>query len=260
MQFLNKTALVTGAAGGIGRDIAAHLAGEGADLVLVDINREELERVNEQVRQLGRKSLPLYSDVTSKQAADRVFAQVQADFGRLDILVNLVGINIYKPAVELSEEDWDYLTDVNLKSMFLYSQLAGAMMLRQKSGVIINISSIYGLGGIPRRLGYACGKSAVNSLTQTLACEWAMDGVRVNAIAPGYILTEQLQKYFDQKILTREHMLSRTPQGRLGTPGDIARAVAFLASEQNSFITGSVLYVDGGYSAYRGAEPVPYGQ
>ncbi len=257
MRFAGKIAMITGAAGGIGKAASLNLAAEGADLVLIDLNVEGLEELKLQIESIERKVHCFKADVTVKEQAEQVFRESDGLFGRLDILVNNVGANIQKPALELSETEWDYLIDVNLKSMFLYSQLAGKRMIEQKSGVIINISSILGLGGVSRRAAYSCAKTAVNSLTQTLACEWALDGVRVNAIAPGYILTELLQKFFDEGTLNPENMLRRTPQGRLGTPEDIARSISFLASDEAAFITGTLLYVDGGYSAYHGAEPVP---
>lgn len=257
MLLKEKVALITGAANGIGKATALAMAKEGAKLVIIDINREGIEKVGEEINQLGGECLVMKGDVTNKEQTDKVFETITTTIGQLDILVNNVGGAIVKPAVDVTEEEWDFLFDTNLKSMFYYSQQAGKIMLKQKSGVVINLSSILGLGGIPRRIGYSAAKSAVNSLTQTLACEWALDGVRVNAVAPGYILTDALQNHFDEGTLKSDNMYRRTPQGRLGTPEDIAQAILFLASDNASFITGTTLYVDGGYAAYHAPEPVP---
>lgn len=256
-MFANQIVLITGAGRGIGRSTALSMAAQGARIIAVDIEGANAERVCEEIRAAGGQGESWQADVADKCSADCIFAHIRKEYGRLDVLVNNVGMNIQKPSVELTEKEWDYLLDVNLKSTFLYAQLAGQLMLESKRGVIVNLSSILGLGGISRRVGYAAAKSAVESLTKTLACEWALDGVRVNAVAPGYILTEALQNFFDIGALNPENMVRRTPQGRLGMPEDIAEAILFLASDKAKFITGVVLYVDGGYAAYHGAEPVP---
>lgn len=257
MQFKDQIAMITGAGNGIGKTTAIALAEEGAHIVIIDIDGDAAERTGEAIRAIGREALVIESDVCSMEQARHAFGLAQERFGKLDVLVNNVGMNIQKPFLQLPEHEWDYLIDTNLKSMYIYSKLAGEMMLARKSGVVINLSSILGLGGISRRSAYSAAKAAVNSLTQTLACEWALDGVRVNAVAPGYILTEVLQKFFDQGSLDPVNMIRRTPQGHLGEPQDIADAILYLASPKAKFVTGTVLYVDGGYAAYHGAEPVP---
>jgi 3-oxoacyl-[acyl-carrier protein] reductase len=257
MSFKDRIVMVTGAGVGIGKTTAVTMAKEGAHLILIDKDASALEIAGAEIRKLGRECLLFHSDVSLKEQADKIFLDSFKQFGRLDVLVNNVGLNIQKSTLELTEIEWDFIINTNMKSMFLYSQLAGEIMLKQKSGVVINLSSILGLGGTSRRIAYSASKAAVNSMTQTLACEWALDGVRVNAVAPGYILTEALQNFFDRGTLDPENMLRRTPQGHLGTPEDIAEAILFLASDKAKFITGAVLYVDGGYAAYHGAEPVP---
>lgn len=258
MQFENKTALVTGAGNGIGRATALALAREGANLVIVDMKADDVRKVKKEIEGMGRTCLDFEADVTDNSRTGSIFSAIKDTFGRLDILVNNVGgLKSLVPVVDMPRDDWEFCLRTNLSYMFDYSQHAGKMMLNQKSGVVINVSSILGLGGISRRVGYATAKSAVNSLTQTLASEWALDGIRVNCVAPGYILTEPLQQMFDKGTLNPENMLRRTPQGRFGSPDDIAQAISFLCSDQAAFITGVVLYVDGGYSAYHGPEPVP---
>jgi 3-oxoacyl-[acyl-carrier protein] reductase len=256
-MFTDKIALVTGSGNGIGRATALAFAREGATLVVADIDSKSAEKTKTEIESLGSKAMSIQADVTKKEQVTHLFSEIQKQYGRLDILINNVGGNIRKPMIEFSDEEWDFLFDLNLKSMFLCAREAGKMMIRQQSGAVVNISSVHGLGGISKRIGYSSAKSAVNSFTQTLACEWALDGIRVNAIAPGYILTESLNQAFEDKILSQDDMVRRTPQARLGRPEDIADAAVFLCSDRASFITGSLLYVDGGYSAYHGPEIIP---
>lgn len=257
MTLSGKVALVTGSGNGIGRQTALALAYGGANVVIADIDWAAAERVRRQIVENGGNAMAIKADVTQKDDVKRLFSQIETAFGKLDILVNNVGGTIRKPTIEFTEDEWDSVVNVNLKTVFLCSQQAGRFMLKQKAGVVINISSIHGLGGISRRNPYATSKTAINSFTKTLACEWALDGVRVNAIAPGYISTENLEKAFEQGVLSREDMIRRTPMNCLGTPEDIADAVLFLASDKAKFITGITLYVDGGYSAYHGPEAAP---
>ncbi|MCQ6559408.1 SDR family NAD(P)-dependent oxidoreductase [Paenibacillus mendelii] len=257
MQFNGKVVLVTGSGNGIGRATALAFAREGASIVIADIDEPAAQKTRNEIEGMGGKAISCQADVSQRADVERVFGLVADHFGTLDTLVNNVGTTIRKPIVDFSEDEWDLIFDTNVKSMFLCAKEAGKMMLKQQSGIVINISSIHGLGGIPRRLPYSTSKSAVDSLTKTLACEWALDGVRVNAIAPGYILTDNLNMAFESGALNKDDMIRRTPLARLGTPDNIADTALFLSSEKASFITGAVLYVDGGYAAYHGPESVP---
>ncbi|WP_162462959.1 SDR family NAD(P)-dependent oxidoreductase [Paenibacillus psychroresistens] len=257
MEFNNKVVLVTGSGNGIGRSIAMAFARDGASVIVADIDGAAATQTKQDIEQLGGIAVSFQADVSKKIEVEQLFSYIIEKFGTLDILVNNVGTNVRKPIVHFTEEEWDFVFDTNIKSMFLCAKEAGKIMLKRQSGVVVNISSIHGLGGISRRLPYATSKAAVDSFTKTIACEWALDGVRVNTIAPGYILTEGLRMAFDQGILNEEDMIRRTPQAQLGTPDNIADAVLFLSSSKASFITGAVLYVDGGYAAYHGPEVVP---
>lgn len=257
MIFKDKIALVTGAGNGIGQAIAEGLAKEGATVVIADIDEQGALRTESAILANGGKAVAYRTDVTVAAEVELLFRNIAEQFGVLDILVNNVGMNVRKPIIHFTEEEWDYVYDTNIKSMFLCAKEAGKMMLKRRSGAVVNISSVHGLGGISRRLPYSSSKSAVESFTKTLACEWALDGVRVNAISPGYILTEGLKGAFEQGILNQDDMVRRTPQARLGTPDNIADAVKFLCSDSASYITGAILQVDGGYAAYHGPELIP---
>ncbi|QGQ94287.1 glucose 1-dehydrogenase [Paenibacillus psychroresistens] len=257
MEFQNKVALVTGSGNGIGRSIAMAFAREGASVIIADIDEHDAIKTKQEIEQLGGKASAFRADVSVSNDVQQLFSFIKENYGTLDILVNNVGTTIRKPIVHFTEEEWDFVFDTNIKSMFLCAKEAGKIMLKKQSGVVVNISSILGLGGVSRRLPYATSKAAVDSFTKTIACEWALDGIRVNTIAPGYILTESLKGAFEQGILSEDDMVRRTPQAHLGTPDNIADAALFLSSDKAAFITGTVLYVDGGYAAYNGPEVIP---
>ncbi|GBF75693.1 beta-ketoacyl-ACP reductase [Paenibacillus sp. 598K] len=257
MEFAQQVVLVTGSGNGIGRSTAMGFAREGAQVVVADIDGAAAQAVSDAINQAGGHAIWRQTDVSCAQQVDELFDVIRQTFGVLDVLVNNVGITIRKPIVHFTEQEWDFIFDTNVKSMFLCAKRAGELMLRRGSGAVVNISSVHGLGGITRRLPYATSKSAVESLTKTLACEWAHDGVRVNCVSPGYIMTEAIRDVFEQGILNMDDMVRRTPQGRMGEPEDIAEAVLFLCSKRASFITGAVLQVDGGYSAYHAPEIEP---
>ncbi len=256
-EFNNKIVLVTGSGKGIGRSIAMTFARNGSNVIIVDIDETAANNTRQEIESFGGKAISFIADVNLSGEVEYLFSQIMEKYGTLDILINNVGANIRKPSIYYTEEEWDYIMDTNIKTMFLCAKEAGQIMLRQKSGCIVNLSSVHGLGGMSNRLPYSSAKAAVNSFTQTLACEWALDGVRVNAIAPGYIVTEGVRFAFDQGVLDEEDMVRRTPAGQLGTPQNVADAVLFVCSDKASFITGTILYVDGGYAAYHGPETVP---
>ncbi|MFC5406232.1 SDR family NAD(P)-dependent oxidoreductase [Cohnella soli] len=257
MEFENKVVLVTGSGNGIGRATAIAFAKEGATVVISDIDGGAADKVAREIESMGGKAKSIRTDVSSASDVELLFAEIHQTYGRLDVLINNVGTTIRKPIVSFTEDEWDFIYDTNVKSMFLCARAAGKLMLKQGLGSVVNISSILGAGGVSRRLPYASSKAAVDSFTQTLACEWALDGIRVNAVAPGYIRTEGLNQAFIAGLLKEDDMVRRTPQARLGTPENIADAVLFLCSAKAEYITGTVLYVDGGYNAYQGPEQVP---
>ncbi len=232
-------------------------AREGAQVVVADLDSAAAKTVCDGIHRSGGRAVWHQTDVSSADQVEELFAKIREKFGVLDVLINNVGSTIRKPIMDFTEEEWDFVFDTNIKSMFLCAKQAGGLMLKRRSGAVVNISSVHGLGGISKRLPYSTSKSAVESFTKTLACEWALDGVRVNCVSPGYIMTDNIRETFDQGILNLDDMVRRTPQARLGTPEDIAEAVLFLCSDRASFITGTVLQVDGGYAAYHGPEPVP---
>ncbi|UVI32968.1 SDR family NAD(P)-dependent oxidoreductase [Paenibacillus spongiae] len=258
MEFQNKIAMVTGAGNGIGKSIAGAFAREGATVIVVDIDGDAAVRAVEEITAQGQQAFAYTTDVSQGAGVEQLVSKVKESFGRIDVLVNNVGMTIRKPIVDFSEDEWDYIFNTNLKSLYYFAKEAGRIMLARQSGAVVNISSIHALGGIPRRLPYSVSKAAVDSFTRTLACEWALDGIRVNTVTPGYILTDGLKSAFESGALDQEDMVRRTPVGHLGTPENIADAVLFLCSPRASFITGTTLYVDGGYAAYHGPERLPY--
>lgn len=238
-----KTAIVTGAARGIGRAIAEQLATEGADLALCDLNDEWLADTAAAVEALGRKAVCLGVDVSDATAVTETVSKVVEAFGRFDILVNNAGITQDGLLVRMSEEQWDAVISVNLKGTFLFTKAAARPLMKQKSGAIVNIASIIGLIGNAGQCNYAASKAGVIALTKSTAKELAARNVRVNAVAPGFIkskMTEALSEDVQQK------MLAAIPTGRFGDPQDIANVVSFLVSDASSYMTGQVLTVSGG--------------
>jgi len=243
-----KVALVTGASRGIGRAIALALAEAGADVALASRTADSLETVAAQLRALGRRALVLPTDVTDRAQIARMVGRTLAELGRLDILVPAAGIPNRKPTVDLTEEDYDRVFDTNIKGVLFSCAEAGRHFLAQGSGCVVNICSLTTTIGLPGRALYGSTKGAVGQLTKSLAVEWAPRGVRVNAIAPGWIVTE-LSRAALADPAVRQRILDRTPLGRLGEPDDLTGTVVFLASEASAFLTGQIINVDGGYLA-----------
>lgn len=244
----DKVAVVTGASGGLGRGVALALAAAGAHVALVGRRREPLEEVAKEIRALGPRSLAVPADVTSEASVQSMVQKVTGEFARIDILVNGAGIVSLKPTIEYPVEEWERVIAVNLKGTFICCKEVGKVMLNQEQGKIINFSSVRGLQGRANDPSYPASKGAVNMLTKSLAIEWALKGIHVNAIAPTFIRTDLNAFLLDDKD-TREWVLSRIPMGRVGNIWDLFGAAVFLASAASDFITGQILYIDGGWTA-----------
>lgn len=240
-----KVAIVTGAMGGIGTEISALLACYGADIVAADINLSTAQRLEETIRNFDRKCLSRQVDLTNPKEVETLVQETLSTFGRIDILVNNAGITNRKPAVDLTIEEWDQLMGVNLKAVFICSKTVGKIMINQKRGRIINISSTAGIQGYPNRSAYAASKGGVILLTKALANEWGPFNVNVNAVAPGVTETP-MTKTFLSDPKNRSQFLSRIPLGRFAELEEIAASVLFLASDASSYINGHILIVDGG--------------
>jgi 2-deoxy-D-gluconate 3-dehydrogenase len=245
-----KVALVTGSGSGVGRSLALGLAEAGADIVITELpgKKQAADETAESVRNKGRRALVVELDVTNVSSISKMVEQTCDTFGRIDILVNNAGIIIRKKAVEVTEEEWDKVMDVNLKGVFFTSQAVGKVMMRQKSGKMINISSINGVIGSAERSSYTASKAGVINLTRTLAAEWAEFGINVNAIGPTYLLTPLTETLFAKEAF-REEYFRRQPVQRIGTPEDLLGAVIYLASPASDLVTGHTLMVDGGWTA-----------
>lgn len=250
MHVSGKTALVTGAGSGLGRSIALALAEAGADVAITELasRLQNARAVADSIRAMGRKALLVRLDVTSVKGIQRAVHEVMKGFSRIDILVNNAGINVPKQALDVTEEDWDRVLDVNLKGAFFCAQAVGREMVRRGSGKIINIASQNGVVGYHDRAAYCSSKAGLVNLTRVLAIEWAPHQVNVNAVAPTFVLTPLTEKMFANATFSRE-IHRRIPLGRLGTPQDIVGAVVFLASPAADLITGHTLLVDGGWTA-----------
>jgi len=243
-----RVALVTGAARGLGRAIALELAKYGADLVACDI-LPEVENIKADVERLGRRVLIQQVDVCRIPAIQAMVDEAARVFGHVDILVNCAGINIPQWAVDVTEEAWDRVNDLNLKALFFCCQAVGKLMIQQKRGKIINMSSTMGSVGMERRAAYSSSKAGVNLLTKILAIEWAPHNVNVNAIAPTFVDTPLTKPMFEEKGF-RDAILQNIPMGRIASTQDVAGAAIYLAADASNMVTGHVLLVDGGWTAH----------
>jgi 3-oxoacyl-[acyl-carrier protein] reductase len=246
MKLKDKIAIVTGAGQGIGKGIALALAKEGAKVVATDIT-DKTHDVIKEIEDLGSEGLALKVDVSNFKDTEEMGKAVIEQFGRIDILVNNAGIYPFKSLVEMTEQDWDKVLDINLKGMFNCTKAVLSKMIEQKSGNIINISSIAGaVIGYLNLVHYSASKGGVLGFTRAAALELAQHGIRVNAIAPGAIQTPGVEAIMDDE--TQKQFVQTIPMRRMGKPEDIANLVVFLASDESSNITGQCITSDGGYT------------
>ncbi len=248
-DLTGRVAVVPGAGRGLGRVMALALAAAGADIVVSSRTAPEIESVRDEIRALGRRAEAAPADITSEADCERLAGEAIAGLGQVDILVNNAGMNIRKPVLELSTDEYQQVLRTNLEGYFLCARAVGRHMVARGSGKVINISSIMGRVALPNQAAYASSKGAIEQLTKVLALEWAPHGVQVNAIAPTYFETELTRPLFEDP--ERQHFITeRTPMGRWGQPHELAGAVIFLASDASSYVTGHTLVVDGGWTAW----------
>lgn len=250
MRLENKVAIITGASKGLGKGIATRFAKEGAAVVLASRSIDLLSSIAEQIKKGGGKAIALEVDVSCWQSIEAMVNKAVDQFGRLDIMVNNAGIAMVHPSEDLSVKDWQRAIDTNLFGVFYGCQCAARRMIPQGGGCIINISSVYGLVAAPGRAAYCASKAAVNMLTKVLAIEWAKKNIRVNAIAPGYFRTELVQGVIDKGMLPIGAIEKRTPLGRIGEIEEILGLAVYLASDESSYMTGTIINIDGGWEAY----------
>jgi NAD(P)-dependent dehydrogenase (short-subunit alcohol dehydrogenase family) len=239
-----RPTLVFGA-GGLGGASALSLAAQGAHVVLVDVNAENLDAVVRTAKEAGHEVKPLVADLRTAEACRAVVREAVGLVGTPQVFLHAVGRNVRKPVLELGDVDWQETLSLNLSSAFWLGQAVGRLMVEQRYGRMVFVSSVSGLLAHPNHAPYAATKGGMNQMLRVMAREWARHGVTVNAVAPGYIETDLTKSYLDQDN-NRESLESLVPAERLGHPAEVADAVTFLASDRARFITGQVLYVDGG--------------
>jgi 3-oxoacyl-[acyl-carrier protein] reductase len=242
MDLTNKVALVTGSGRGIGKAIAMRLSSAGAIVVINDVSDSAVVTVDE-IKANGKQSLFAKANVSNSAEVNQMVDMVISTYGRIDILVNNAGITRDQLTMRMTDEDWDAVLNINLKSVFYCSRSVLKHMMKQRWGRIINISSIVGITGNPGQVNYSAAKAGIIGITRTIAKEMASRQITVNAVAPGFIDTEMTQKLPDK---VKEECNRHIPLGCFGTPQDVAEAVAFFASSEAKYITGQVLCVDGG--------------
>ncbi len=243
MSFNGKSAIVTGGARGIGREIALALAKSGANIVIADLISEEAQKTADEIKSLGRKAIALKTNVTTVNDVENMIQAAINEYKSVDILINNAGVTRDALLMRMKSEDWDFVLKVNLTGAFNCIKSAAKFMVKQKKGKIVNIASIVGFTGNIGQANYSASKAGIMSLTKTAARELASRNITVNAVAPGFIDTEMTQN-LSEKI--KEKLKEQIPLGCLGMPEDIANCVKFLVSNEASYITGQVIHVNGG--------------
>lgn len=249
-DLTGKVAIVTGGSGGIGSALAVSLAKSGADVVVCSRRLGKLEPVAAEIRALGRKSLAVSTDVTQEQSVADMVARVLKEFSRIDILVNSAGMTVRKSAESIPVDEWRKVMDFNALGTFICCQAVGRVMIKQRAGKIINISSVRGrYGDTVGAVAYSPSKAAVDTLTRTLACEWAKYNVLVNAVAPTIVETDLTRPALANPEFA-QRLKARIPLGRWATTEDIVGPTLFLASKASDYVTGQIIYVDGGTTTW----------
>lgn len=247
-DLTGKVAMVTGSTRGLGEVAAMALAKAGADVAICGRNETDLKRVSSAVRNLGRKSEGFFLEVTEREKVNQGVERILSHFGRVDILVNNAGTNIRKPVLEYPEDAWDKIIAINLKGYYLVAQAVVPQMIARGGGKVIHISSIASKVAIPNTIAYSAAKGGVNAMTRVMALEWSKSGVTVNAIAPTYFETDMVKAVLTNPAYLK-YVADRTPMGRPGRLEELEGAVVFFAAPASDFITGQILYIDGGWTA-----------
>jgi 2-deoxy-D-gluconate 3-dehydrogenase len=248
-DLTGRTAVVFGGGGGLGEAMCLALAEAGADVIPTSRSEERISKTARKIEALGRKSLVFPTDACEETQVQKFVAEVVNKFGKIDILVNAVGMNIRKNLIDLSTEEWDSIIKCNLKSMFLSCKYCGQVMIEHKYGKIINIASLGSFVGMTHSSAYCVSKGGVNQLTKVLAIELADYNINVNAIAPGFFKTELNAQTFNNQE-TNRRIVSRIIKGRTGLPEELAGTVIYLASDASDYVTGETIVVDGGFLAF----------
>jgi len=244
MRLDNKVAYITGAGGGIGKETALLFSEKGASVILADINKDNLNSVKEEIENLGGEALVVVVDVTSRESIEKSTEKAIEKFGKIDILINNAGINMDSLTIKMKEDKWDKVLDVNLKGTFNCCQIIGRHMVEKENGKIINTASIGALGNIGQA-NYSASKAGVIGLTKTLSLEFARYNINVNCISPGATETQMTAGIPDK---VKDFLIKKIPLRKFAEPKEIAKAHLFMASEYSDYITGQVLFVDGGIS------------
>ena len=249
-DLAGKRVLITGAGAGLGRSMALAFARQECLLILNDLDQNSVNTVRKEVEETGTSAISLAGSVTSESDMDELFLRAVEEFGGVDILINNAGISTHEPTADITLEKWNKCIDVNLTAPLRCSQRAAAQMLQRGYGVILNMSSIYGLVAGPERVAYCATKAAIAMITKVMAIEWAEKGVRVNALAPTYVRTPLVEGLIEDGKINLAELEARTPNGRLALPEEISNLALFLASDAASSITGQVVAADGGWTSY----------
>lgn len=240
-----KKAIVTGASRGLGESIAIGIAAAGADVALVARSEKDLKKTATRVEELGKKALVCPCDITKTDQIKEAYEKIEKEFKSIDILVNNAGVDVPAPLIEMTQEIWDMTFSTNLNGVFNFTKLVGRGMIERKRGKIINISSLQGIVGFPQNAAYCATKGAINAFTRAMAVEWGPYNIQVNAIAPGWFMTDMTRHIEGTPI--GDYVISRTPLGRNAQPDEIIGTVLYLSSAASDFLTGNVISLDGGY-------------